>query len=53
MLVFFPNTQQIAETHLVDSDIDIDIQELVGVHLVCNDVARLLRAILERLRADV
>ena len=48
-LVFLPNTQKIADA-LVDSDIDIDIQEL---HSACNDAAGLLRAILARLRADV
>jgi len=49
--VFLPNTRHIAEAPLVDSDIDIDIQELV--HSACNDAAELLRAILARLRADV
>ena len=52
-LVFLPNTRQIAEARLFDSDIDIDIQELVGVHSACNDVAGLLRDILASLRADV
>jgi hypothetical protein len=52
-LLFLPNTRQIAEAHLIDSDVDIDIQELVGVHSACNDVAGLLRAILARLRAGV
>lgn len=52
-LLFLPNTRQIAEAHLVDSDIDIDIQELVGVHSACNDVPGLVRAILARLRAQI
>lgn len=51
-ILFIPNTRQIAEAHLTDSDIDIDIQELVGVHSACNDVPGLVRAILARLRAE-
>ena len=53
VLVFLPNTRQIAEARVMNSDEDIDIQELVGVHTASNDVPGLLRAILARLRADV
>ncbi|KAF8576409.1 hypothetical protein K439DRAFT_661952 [Ramaria rubella] len=51
-LLFMPNTRQIAEAHLIDTDIVMDIQELVGVHSACNDVPGLVRAILVRLRTE-
>ena len=51
-LLFMPNTRQIAEAHVIDSDVEVDIQELVGVYSACNDVPGLVRAILARLRAE-
>jgi len=52
-LVFEPKSRQIAQGAIIESDVDLDIQELVGVHSASNDVPGLVRAIVARLRAEI
>ncbi|KAF8518366.1 hypothetical protein BU17DRAFT_48687 [Hysterangium stoloniferum] len=52
-LVFEPKSRQIAQGAIINSDVDLDIQELVGVHSACNDVPGLVRSVLARLRTEL
>ncbi|KIJ38925.1 hypothetical protein M422DRAFT_231010, partial [Sphaerobolus stellatus SS14] len=51
-LIFQPGTRELEVCRIIDSDVTIDIEELVFEHTQSNDVPGLIRNILARLRAE-
>jgi hypothetical protein len=50
-LLFVPNTRQLADVEV--SEMDIDVGDLIDIHVQSNDVPGLLVAILARARASL
>lgn len=50
-LLFVPNTRQLADVEV--SEMDLDVVDLIDLHVQCNDVPGLVGAIRARARASV
>ena len=52
VLLFVPNTRQLADVQVSGLSEDNDLSDLIGAHVQSNDVPGLIAAILQRARAS-
>ena len=52
MLLFVPNTRQLADAQVMGMPSDADMSDVVGAHVQANDAFGLIAAVLARTRAE-
>lgn len=53
VLLFLPNTRQLADAQISGMPSDADMSDVVGAHVLANDAPGLIAAVLARARFEV